>query len=114
MAIQPGRYDFQIQRRADYSFLLQFKDSEEDPINLTGWTVLAQAWNVGRTKKYADFNVTYVDRAQGEVRLKLTYQQTAGLAAPCEYDVLLVNPAGDREYYLEGTITASEGYTVTP
>lgn len=114
MAIQPGRYDFQIQRRADHGILLQFKDSEEVAINLTGWTVVAQAWNMQRSKKYEDFTVEYVDRPQGKVRLRLSYLQTTGLATPCQYDVLLINPAGLREYYVEGTITASEGYTVAP
>lgn len=114
MAVQPGKYDFQIQRRADHEFLMAFKDSNEAAINLTGWTVLAQAWNPGRTKKYFDFAVTYVNRVTGQVKLGLTYQQTAALPAPCEYDVLLINPAGLREYYVEGTITSSEGYTVAP
>lgn len=109
--IQPGRYDITLQRRADYSVIMQFKDSEEDPIDLTGWTVKAQAWNAGRTKKYADFTTVYTSRVNGQVKLKLTYQQTTSMPTPCEYDVLLINGAGEREYYVEGTITASEGYT---
>jgi len=28
-----------------------------------------------------------------------------------KYDVLLTDPAGSKEYYLEGTIYVSEGYT---
>lgn len=109
--VQPGTYNIKIQRRADWSVLLEFKDSTNAAINLTGWTVEAEAWNAGRTKKYADFGVTYVNRANGQVKLRLTYQQTTALPTPCEYDVLLINPSGEREYYLEGQITSSEGYT---
>ena len=36
MAVQPGTYDIMLQRRADYSVLLQFKDSNDAVINLTG------------------------------------------------------------------------------
>ena len=85
MAISPGIYNISLQRRADYSITLQFKDSNDAAVNLTGWTVAAQAWNQARTSKYADFTVTY--------------------------DVLLTNPSGLKEYYLEGTIYVSEGYT---
>ena len=31
MAVQPGTYNFTLQRRADHSFDLQFKDSHDAP-----------------------------------------------------------------------------------
>lgn len=112
--IQPGVYDITIQRRADYTVLLQFKDSEEVAINLTGWTVAAQIWNRQRTKKYADFAVEYVSRINGQVRLSLNDETTTAIPENASYDVLLINPNGLREYYLEGTVNVSEGYTVQP
>jgi hypothetical protein len=111
MAVSPGRYDVTLQRRADYSITLQFKDSTNTPINLTGWTVAAQAWNQDRTTKYADFTVTYANRSTGTVSIALTATQTAGLPAEAYYDVLLTNTSGLKEYYLEGVIYVSEGYT---
>jgi hypothetical protein len=30
------------------------------------------------------------------------------------YDVLVVTSSGERSYYLEGTVTALEGYTAVP
>jgi len=33
--IQPGRHDFTLQRRADYSMSLQFKDDSGVAVNLT-------------------------------------------------------------------------------
>lgn len=110
--IQPGVYNITLQRRADYTVLLQFKDSSEVAINLTGWTVAAQIWNNLRTKKYADFTVEYVSRANGQVRLSLADEITTGIPNESSYDVLLINPGGLREYYLEGTVQVSEGYTV--
>ena len=111
MAISPGTYNISLQRRADYSITLQFKDSTDTAINLTGWTLEAQAWNQQRTTKYADFTVTYTDRSAGTVAIALTDEQTALFPNEAYYDVLLTNPAGLKEYYLEGIIYVSEGYT---
>lgn len=111
MAISPGTYNITLQRRADYSVTLQFKDSTDTPINLTGWTAAAQAWNEGRTTKYADFTVAYTNRAQGTITISLTSAQTTTFPDQLYYDVLLTNPSGLKEYYLEGLIYVSQGYT---
>lgn len=111
MAVSPGAYNILLQRRADYSVSLQFKDSTGAPINLTDWTAYSQIWNRDRTTKYADFTVTYVNRANGQIAIALTDTQTTSFPDECYYDVLLENPSGLREYYLEGTMYISEGYT---
>lgn len=111
MAVTPGTYNINLQRRADYSITLQFKDSSNVAIDLTGWTAAAQAWNRDRTTKYADFLITYTNRSTGTIAISLTSTQTALFPAECYYDVLLTNPSGLKEYYLEGIIFASEGYT---
>ena len=48
MAISPGTYNFTMQRRADFSVQLVFKDGNGNAINLTGFTALAQCWDEGR------------------------------------------------------------------
>ena len=111
MAITPGTYNISLQRRADYSVTLQFKDGNNTAINLTGWTVAAQAWNQNRTTKYADFTVTYTNRSTGTVAIALTDEQTATFPNEAYYDVLLTNPSGLKEFYLEGITYVSEGYT---
>ena len=111
MAVNPGTYNFTLQRRADWSVILQFKDSNDAAINLTGFTAYAQAWNRARSKKYADFTVAYTDRTNGKITISLTDAQTATFADELYYDVLLENGSGLREYYLEGIILVSEGYT---
>jgi hypothetical protein len=111
MAISPGQYNISLQRRADYSITLQFKDSTGAAIDLTGWTVEAEAWNQGRTTKYGDFAVTYTNRATGTIAIALTDEQTTIFPDEAYYDVLLINPSSLREYYLEGIIYVSEGYT---
>lgn len=111
MAVQPGTYNITLQRRADYSVLLQFKDSNDAAIDLTGYTAYAQAWNKNRTKKYADFSIAYTDRTNGQITISLTDTQTSGFSEKLQYDVLLEDGSGNREYYLEGVITVSQGYT---
>lgn len=111
MAITPGIYNFTVQRGADHQIVLVFKDSAGTVINLTDWTVASQAWNEARTKKYADFSVAYTDRTNGKVTLSLSDEDTVGFPEKLYYDVLLTNNNGLKEYYLEGVISVSQGYT---
>lgn len=112
MAVTPAVYDMTVQRRSDHAIQLVFKDSNDDAIDLTGFTVEAQVWEETRTTKYADFGVTYTNRSTGTIDIALTDVQTATFSpSELKYDVLLTNPSGLKEYYLEGTLYISEGYT---
>tara|TARA_B100000212_G_scaffold44083_1_gene28415 strand:- start:5857 stop:6201 length:345 start_codon:yes stop_codon:yes gene_type:complete len=114
MAIEPGTYNFTLQRRSDHTIPLVFKDGNNNAINLTGFTVAAQVWEETRTTKFADFSIAYTDRVAGSVSITLTDAQTATFTPEIlKYDVLLIDGGGNREYYLEGTIFMSEGYTAT-
>lgn len=112
--MKPAVYNISPSRNADYYLgePLRFKDSTGAAINLTGWTVLAQVWDLAGSTKLADFEVTYVDRVNGIVLPKLAYTVTATLPNECLYDVMLINPSGKRTYYLEGTCTPDKGVTV--
>ena len=77
MAISPGTYNMTIQRRSDHNIQLIFKDSNNDAINLTGFTVEAPVSEETRTTKYADFGVTYTNRSTATIDIALTDTQTA-------------------------------------
>lgn len=112
MAITPATYNIRPQRRADFPLAVTFKDSAGVAINLTGWTVVAQVWDKCRTSKIGDFTVTVTSAVNGQVDLKLPHTVTAVLPAEAYYDVMLINPSGSlREYYLEGVIRPSQGYS---
>lgn len=111
MAITPATYNIRPQRRADYPLTVVFKDGNGAAINLSGWTVLAQVWDRNRTSKIGDWTVVVTSAANGEVTLTLPYTVTAVLPDEARYDVMLINAAGLREYYLEGIVRPSEGYT---
>ena len=57
MAIVAGTYDFTVQRRADHTESIRLTDSNDQAINLLGYTIAAQVWDKARTGKYADFVV---------------------------------------------------------
>ena len=111
MSVQPGQHNITVQRRADFELQLQFKDSNDAAIDITGWTAYAQVWDAARSVKYADFSVAYTNRVQGIIKITLTDVQTAAFPNEAYYDVLLEDTAGLRNYYLEGIVYVSEGYT---
>ena len=112
MAVIPGKKNFTVQHRADFPLRLTFKDSTGSAINLTGFTVAAQVYDDPRTTKYADFIVTYTNRTGGIVDISLSDTDTANFTPDIlKYDVLLTDGSGNKEYYLEGTLFISEGYT---
>ena len=112
MAITPGTYNMTVQRRADHNIQLVFKDNNNAAISLIGYTVAAQVWDEPRSNKYADFTVAYTDRVAGTVDISLTDTQTETFTPDVlKYDVALTDTLGLKEYYLEGTIFVSEGYT---
>jgi hypothetical protein len=110
--MNPGTYNIRPQRRADFQLNLTFKTSEGAVIDLTDYEVLAQVWDKCRTVKYGDFTVDTADEAQGNVVLTLGYAITEVLPDEAYYDVMLINEtSGLRQYYLEGIVRPSQGYT---
>lgn len=101
-----------IKRGQDWSFVATFTDATGAALNLTGWTVEAQVWDLNRTSKIADFTVTFpYGRAAGVVKFALTKLQTPALLDESYYDVALTDTSSIKEFYLEGILPAEEGYT---
>jgi len=112
MAVIPAKKDFTVQRRADFPLRLTFKDSTGSAINLTGYTVASDIYDESRSTLYGSFTVTYTNRTSGIVDINLTDTVTATFTPNVlKYDVLLTDGSGNKEYYLEGTLFVSEGYT---
>ena len=112
MAINPGKKNFTVQRRADFPIKLTFKDSTGSAIDLTGYTVAAQVYDESRSTKYADWTVAYTNRVGGIIDISLSDTDTATFTPSILfYDVLLTEPSGSKNDYLEGKLFISEGYT---
>ena len=112
MAIIAGDYDFTVQRRADHTESIRITDSNDNAVDLSGATIAAQVWDKDRTGKYADFSIAYTNRTNGEFTMSLSHTQTLQFT-PNElaYDLLILSSGGQREYYIQGNIFVSEGYT---
>jgi len=112
MAIAPGTYDMTIQRRSDHSVNFEAKDSNNAAINLTGYTLASQVWDSGRTTKAADATMTITNAAGGLFTWKVTDTQTTTFTSEeYKYDILFTDGSGNKEFWVEGTIYMSEGYT---
>ena len=107
-----GKKNFTVQRRADFPLQLRFKDSAGTVTDLTGYTVAASVYNNDRSTLFANFSVTYTDRPNGTVDLKLSDTDTENFSLTIlDYDIKLTDPNGDKFYPLEGKLFISEGYT---
>ena len=112
MAVSPGLHNITVQRAADWSEAIQITDANDAAMDLAGYTITAQAWDNNREVKHADFTITYTNRTLGKFELALTDTQTLTFPDTLYNDVLLeYTPTGKKEYYLEGTITVSQGFT---
>ena len=114
MAVEPGIYNIRLYKGSDWKLKLEFKDSTDAAVDLTGYTVAAQIWNQQRSKKFADFSVSHPginDRANGVAFLELGDTDTKMLPDLAYYDVRLTNTDNKSEYYLKGSVTGLQGYT---
>lgn len=107
----PSVYNIRPQRRADFTLNVTLKDPDGVAINLTGCQVLAQVWDKKRTVKYGAFTVSIPTPANGQIFMVLGHAITAALPDEARYDVMVINSGLLREYYLEGIVRPSEGYT---
>ena len=112
MAIIPGTANFKLVRRSDFPIRLTLKDSTGSAVNLTGYTIAGEVYNQNRTTKYADWNISYTNRANGIIDADLTDTQTTTFT-PNElfYDIKYTQPDGKEFVYVRGTLFIIEGYT---
>lgn len=109
--IRPARYDITIPQRATFRLRLRLKG-----VNATGYQLVAQVWNRQRTIKFADMTATWIDQATGLFELVLQYPATTAVTKDGWWDLLVIEPGGDRYYWLEGMAWLDHGHSapVTP
>lgn len=83
-----------------------------EPLDLTGYTILAQIWKKEKGReKLADLVVTYIDRPNGVIKLSLPREQTRLMRYGGYWDMLVIEPGGAADYWLEGSVTLDIGLT---
>jgi hypothetical protein len=108
--ITPGSYSLVIYRKSTFDKVLRFKAGNQ-PLNLRGYTVLAQLWDKDKTYKVDSFQIDRGPDESGEVTLFLDSTQTSNLISSGTYDVKLIEPSGREYYWLNGRYTIKEGLT---
>ena len=107
--IKPATYELRIPQRATLEEAMVLKAGGV-ALNLTGYTVVAQIWkDEKRRLKLADLTVTYVNRAAGSIKLSLTRAVTRTIAKSGFWDLLVIEPGGNADYWLEGPATLDIG-----
>lgn len=102
--IKPARRDITIPQRATYRQRMRMKG-----VNATGYQLVAQVWDRRRTTKYADLTVVWIDQATGLFELVLQYPSTTAVVKDGMWDLLVIEPSGDRYYWLEGNAYRDQG-----
>lgn len=109
--IQPASYTLRIPQRATLEESLRLEAGGQ-PMDLTGHTVLASIWrDERRREKIADLQVVYVNRNLGSIKLRLSHTQTRQIVHDGFWDLLVIDPSGDRDYWLEGLAMLDVGLT---
>ena len=103
--MKPAQLNLTIYQRAT------FRQSFDFDIDLTGHTVYAQVWDSGRRTQYAGLTVEWTNQAAGQFDLVLPYADTTLLKKDAVWDLLIEQPDGERNYWLEGSVTIDLGYT---
>jgi hypothetical protein len=107
----PQDVPFEIQQGApaELHLRLRYEASPFGPIPLTGYTANWEIWNPRRTVKYAEVTVDFPDRADGQVRGRLTGAQTLAIPVKTDksvHDLHLFPPVGDSFYAVKGAAVA--------
>lgn len=109
--ISPATYTLRIPQRATLEEALVL-EADGQLINLTGYTVLASIWrDETRREKLADLTVVYVNRALGSIKLYLDRSTTRTISDNGFWDLLVIEPSGDADYWLRGQAELDIGLT---
>lgn len=103
--MQPAKYNIRIPQRATFRQFFNL------PINCTGHTIVAQVWSEKRRSKIIEFDVEWTNQAQGEFYLVADHIQTEKMKKDGEWDLMVIYPNTERDYWLEGQAIVDFGYT---
>jgi hypothetical protein len=113
-----GQKNFEVDQNATFNFVLEYKDDEDNAIDLTGASAKMQ---IRDTKGGSKLAVTLtspsggitIDGPSGILNIKMTPTQTNKLFYPkSSYDVMVVDSNGNKIKLLEGFMTLNRSVTI--
>jgi hypothetical protein len=109
-----GLYNFTIEVGTDFSRTLTWTDSNNNPINLSGYTAACQVRDRAGNL-LIDFNVSgsiTINGSAGQVTLALPNEFTSGLDFDTAYyDLKLTSTGSLKDRLVQGTVTLSPQIT---
>jgi hypothetical protein len=113
-----GQKNFEVDQNATFSFIVEYKDNNGLPINLTGATAKMQVRDTKGGDKLA-FSLTspsggiIIDPLNGKLTIKITPTQTNKLFYPkSSYDIMITDSNANKIKLLEGFMTLSRSVTI--
>lgn len=110
--------NFEVDQNTTFIFIVEYKDPNGDPIDLTGATAKMQVRDTKGGSKLA-FTLTSpsggitIDQANGKLTIKMTANQTNKLFYPkSSYDIMLTDAELNKIKLLEGYLTLSRSVTI--
>jgi hypothetical protein len=113
-----GQKNFEVDQNATFSFIVEYKDENDNAIDLTGASAKMQ---VRDTKGGSKLAVTLtspsggitIDAPSGKLTVKMTPTQTSKIFYPkSSYDVMVVDSNGNKIKLLEGFMTLNRSVTI--
>jgi hypothetical protein len=113
-----GQKNWEVDQNATFSFIVEYKDPEGDPIDLTGASAKMQVRDTKGGTKLA-FTLTSpsggitINPLSGQLTIKMTPTQTNKLFFPkSSYDIMLTDSNSNKVKILEGFMTLSRSVTI--
>ena len=113
-----GLKNFEVDQNATFSFIVEYKDNNGLPIDLTGSTAKMQVRDTKGGSKLA-FSLTSpaggitITPLLGKLTIKMTPTQTNKLFYPkSSYDIMVTDSNANKIKLVEGFITLSRSVTI--
>lgn len=114
-SVIPARWNITVRKGRDFVEQYDFQNDDGTPMDLTGYTVKAEMREAPSLDSplIVAFSVSIPTPANGQVTLSLTDIQTAALGSYSKayYDIMLTDPSGIDETYVEGTVAIKDSVT---
>lgn len=113
-----GQKNWEVDQNATFTFVIEYKDSNGSPINLTGASAKLQVRDTKGGSKLA-FTLTSpaggitIDAPNGKLTVRMTPTQTNKLFYPkSSYDLMLTDSNAVKTKLIEGFLTLSRSVTI--
>jgi len=113
-----GQKNFEVDQNATFSFIVEYKDNNGSPIDLTGSTAKMQVRDTKGGSKLA-FSLTSpaggitITPLLGKLTIKMTPTQTNKLFYPkSSYDIMVTDSNSNKIKIIEGFLTLSRSVTI--